>query len=626
MNPATQTKSTFNAKMLSPSQKKELQKTGSFRNSKGGYQDASGNIVNVPNNTNINNVQTTPSLSPAATNIVNQPIATPVLATDITAATAPTLPEPTASNVQESAITSIAGDVQKYRSVIDTTLTNEKTRIDSEINDLKKEQKNILDQQGELTQPFREELEKKERERLFINQNFEENQKLVNELDSLLTEGNELIRISKGRAVANTVLEKSVSKTLADVQARAGVIQAVMSARSGQIAEAERLIDRSVTAITADRNDQIAYYDTLLNLNNQGLIALDKESKDIATEKRNLAYGDLQAAEATATFIKSLMISPETAKFMADSGVSLNDNLDTIKTKMGKEATRVELINEAKAVADVAIQSGYAEPEELSLLNDVTVDTQTKKGLAEKIVARGAKNDVDIKIQAHNASMESARLGNRAQMIQLALQGDPNALKALNFDPRVSNFEEDLQQHTIQSMENQSMLDAVSRMKSNDAGIKSSTGTVRNAFLQGLFAGPAAGEGSEKRGPISTLLSLTPVVGNISNSIYAMNQKKNLLSDATFLVNNATFKKIINLKKQGVTPGQLTEAERRAFGAADVLGSLLEVAPDGSVLSIRGTESNFRRAVKEFEAAIVTNQEFSNSKFLTKEEKDYINQ
>ena len=170
------------------------------------------------------------------------------------------------------------------------------------------------------------------------------------------------------------------------------------------------------------------------------------------------------------------------------------------------------------------------------------------------------------------------------------------------------------------------MLDAVSRMKANESGIKSSTGNVRNAFLQGLFAGPIAGEGSEKRGAISTLLSLTPVIGNVSNAAYAMNQKKNLLTDATFLVNNATFKKIINLKQQGVTPGQLTEAERRAFGAADVLGSLLEVAPDGSVLSIRGTEANFKRAVAEFEAAITMNQDFANSKFLTAEEKAYLNQ
>lgn len=558
------------------------------------------------------------------------PIQTPTPATDIAPGSSPVLPEPTAAVVQESALGSVAGDVDKYRTIIDTTLTNEKTRVEKEIADLKTEEKSILDKQEQLTQPFREKLENKERERLYINKNFEDNQKLIDELDGLLTEGNELIKISKGRAVANTVLNQSVNKTMADVQARAGVIQAVMSARSGQIAEAERLIDRSVNAITADRQDQIAYYDTLLNLNNQGLVSLNAESKQIATEQRNLAYSDLEGAQKTANFIKSLMVSPDTAKFMSDSGVTLNDNLDTIKEKMGKEATRVELINEAKAVADVAIQSGYANQTELATLNDMTVDTQTKKALAEKIVARSAKSEADMKIASHNAQMESARLGNRAKTIEMALSGDPDALKALNFDPRVIAMEEaaeaDLQAHTIQSMENQSMLDAIGRMKSNESGIKSSTGTVRAAWLQGLFAGPMAGEGSEKRGTLGQLLSLTPVVGNITNSVYAMNQKKNLLSDATYLVNNATFKKIINLKQQGVTPGQLTEAERRAFGAADVLGALLEVAPDGSVLSIRGTESNFKRAVEEFEAAVVLNQEFANSKFLTKEEKDYLNQ
>ena len=623
MNP---TKSTFNVNALSRRQKRQLEQTGSFRTSRGQYKDAQGNIVNVNNNTKVNNPGTTPALSPTATTAVSNPIASPVQATDIQPNTNPQLPEPQAPAIQESYQTGVAGDVVKYRTAIDTTLNNEKTRLDAEINDLKKEQQSILDKQGDLTEPFRAKLEEKERERLYINKNFEENQKLVDELDKLLTEGNELIRISKGRAVANTVLEKSVNKTIADVQARAGVIQAVMSARSGQIAEAERLIDRSVAAITADRQDQLAYYDTLLNLNNQNLLRLDDESKAIAQEQRNLAYNDLERAQKTADFIKSLMINPDTAKFMADSGVSLQDDLDTIKTKMSKEATRVELINEAKAYAEMAIGSGYASQEELALLNDVTIDTQSKKALAEKVIARSAKSEADMKIAAHNASMESARLGNRAKTIELALAGDPNALAALNFDPRTVNAEADLQAHTMQAMENQSMLDAITRMKSNDAGIKSSTGTVRNAFLQGMFAGPVAGQGSEKRGALSTLFSLTPVIGNISNTVYAMNQKKNLLSDATYLVNNATFKKIISLKQQGVTPGQLTEAERRAFGAADVLGSLLEVQPDGSVTAIRGTEANFRRAVEEFETAVVTNQDFANSKFLTAEEKAYLNQ
>lgn len=206
-------------------------------------------------------------------------------------------------------------------------------------------------------------------------------------------------------------------------------------------------------------------------------------------------------------------------------------------------------------------------------------------------------------------------------MIELALAGDPDALAGLNWDPRAITAEADAQAHALQTAENQSMIDAITRMKSNDAGIKSSTGTVKNSFLQGLFAGPIAGEGSEERGFMGNLVKFTPVIGNISNSVYAMNQKSNLMADATFLVNNATFKKIISLKQQGVTPGQLTEAERRAFGAADVLGSLLEVQPDGSVTGIKGTESNFLRAVDEFESAVLMNQDFANSKFLSAEEK-----
>lgn len=613
MNPATQTPpSTFNANMLSRSQKRELERTGSFRTSQGQYRDANGNTVNVPSATN---------LSPAATAAVNQPMSSPTPATDINPATSPGLPEPQAGAIAENYMGSVAGDVVKYRAVIDANLNTEKTRIDSELKQLKDEEKNILKETGQLTEPFREKLENKERERLYINKNFEDNQKLVEELDSLLTEGNELIRISKGRAVANTVLNQSVNKTMADVQARAGVIQAVMSARSGQIAEAERLIDRSVNAITADRNDQIAYYDTLLSLNNQKLISLDSESKQIATEQRSLAYNDLKQAETTANFVKSLMISPDTAKFMADSGVSLNDNLDTIKTKMSKEATRVELINEAKAYAEVAIGSGYASADELALLNDVTVDTQTKKALAEKVVARSAAEKVAMEKAAHNASMASAMWGNRAKMMDLALGGDPKALAALGWDPRVLDSAADVQEHEIKTLENQSLLSTLSRIKSNESGIKSSTGAVKSAWLQGLFAGPAAGQGSQDRGFLGNLVKFTPVLGNITNAAHAINSKEDLISDVSMLVQNDGFRRYVELKESGVSLTPFTDADRQAIIAAGELGSkIIWDKETGQVTGIRGSEKEFKRALDQYTSKIEGNQDTLNANFLSQDE------
>lgn len=284
-----------------------------------------------------------------------QPIASPVPVDQITPTTIPQLPEPTAVIANEALIGSVASDVVTAKTSLGTILDKDKTVIDEKISTLQKEQEDILASGQALTEPFRLDLENAERERLSINENFDANQKLVSELESLLNEGNELIRISKGRAVSNTVLNKSVSKTITDVNARAGVIQAVMSARSGQIAEAERLIDRSVAAIAADRQDELGYYDTLLSLNDSKLIKLDSESKKIAEDKRAMAQSDLDNAQATADYIKGLMINPQTAQFMADAGVTLNDSIEEIQTKMAKQSK----IREIQDFQNSLVDEGY---------------------------------------------------------------------------------------------------------------------------------------------------------------------------------------------------------------------------------------------------------------------------
>ena len=40
----------------------------------------------------------------------------------------------------------------------------------------------------------------------------------------------------------------------------------------------------------------------------------------------------------TSEYIKSLMIDPESAQFIADAGVKLNDSIEVINDKMAKQA------------------------------------------------------------------------------------------------------------------------------------------------------------------------------------------------------------------------------------------------------------------------------------------------
>ena len=187
----------------------------------------------------------------------------------------PKLPSPTAPQVQEEYITSLTANVDKRRAALDTSLKNQKAEADRKITKLEGDQKKMLEQDVKpLTDPFREKLETTERDRLYVNENFEANQKLTNELDTLLTEGNNLIRYNQGLPASQRIVGARSDRAIQDVAARAGVIEAVMSARNNQIGVAENMIDRSVAAITADRADKLAYYDTLLSLNKEKLLDL----------------------------------------------------------------------------------------------------------------------------------------------------------------------------------------------------------------------------------------------------------------------------------------------------------------------------------------------------------------
>jgi len=439
--------STFNAKMLSSRQKRELEKSGSFRTSTGKYRDASGNYV-TPDNIKTNSMVDSGQLPESQRENVPQapvdnagkmsatlatPIQSPVPATQIQPAPTVNLPEPTAMEAATVNNNTIQGAVDTAKNNLNTVLNTQRTEVQAEIDALTKEQKDALDAGKELTTPFREQLEKKEREKLKINENFKANQKLTDELEGLLTQSNELINIATGRQVSGKILQKSLTKTLADVQARAGVIQAVMAARNDQIAVAENFIDRTVNAITADRNDELSYYNTIISLADSKLIKLSDEKYKLAETSRNEAVKDVDEAKATATYIKSLMINPETAQFMADAGVSLTDSVDGVKTKMAKQAKVQEAIDTRNSL----VEAGY-DISPVPVPGGIAVEAGGQTLYAK--VRPGSELDMRIKAQEANiaqsyasarASNASAAAAETGRLLDLAAAGDPAAISAL---------------------------------------------------------------------------------------------------------------------------------------------------------------------------------------------------
>lgn len=243
---------------------------------------------------------------------------------------------PYTSNASSEYVSSISSAVEKARAALQSNIDTRQKKNDAEMAVVKQKEKETLDKIGELSTPFRENLENTERDRLSINKNFEENQKLVDELETLLNEGNALIKQQQSVTGIAAIRNPRIQQTMNDVAARAGVIQAVMAARNSQISVAENMIDRSITAIAQDKNDQLNYYKTILQLNNQDKMTLSEENRTLALQQVALLQGDLEQAQITANYVKQLMLDPATAQLVADSGVTLNDSVETINQKIAQ--------------------------------------------------------------------------------------------------------------------------------------------------------------------------------------------------------------------------------------------------------------------------------------------------
>jgi ElaB/YqjD/DUF883 family membrane-anchored ribosome-binding protein len=255
----------------------------------------------------------------------------------------PPVSVPTSSGATGQFVGSLNNDVEVARKNTEQLLTKQKEENAAKLSDLRAKEQATITSMGELTTPFRADLEATQREALHINENFEANQKLTSELDALLTEGNDLIKQQKDVTGLAAIRNPRIQKSMDDVAARAGVIQAVISARNGQISTAENMIDRSINAITADRQDRLTYYSTILNLNSRDILSLDTSQKNIAQEEINIAKSFLDSAQKNADYFKQLLINPATASLMGEAGVSLTDTPEQVSAKLATASYKKEV-------------------------------------------------------------------------------------------------------------------------------------------------------------------------------------------------------------------------------------------------------------------------------------------
>lgn len=283
----------------------------------------------------------------------------------------PQLPTPTAATSTLAYANSIAGDLENKKAAQEQAHKNQIDQLQKQIDksnqaiaDYTTLQKNdVLPDIEEQLKPFRENLEKSERERLKVEENYFANQKLTGELESLLTTLQEQIKAEEAVTGLSSIRSPRIAKIKDEVAGRVGVIEAVMSARSGQIAEAYRLIDRSVDAISADRQDRLSYYETLFNFyegekdrEGKKLLNLEDDKRQFITAQIAQTQAELERSQATADYIKELMVDPQTALMAAQAGITLNDAIETVNAKLSKQLQ----VEEKSALINDMAAKGYS--------------------------------------------------------------------------------------------------------------------------------------------------------------------------------------------------------------------------------------------------------------------------
>jgi hypothetical protein len=294
---------------------------------------------------------------------INPQVATPPPANISNTANAEQLAPPVTpavvGNQQVNALYSMGNQVNAATQALTSAITEQQTKNEA---NLTAEQQKLAGAQGEiqkLVTPFRQTEETAGRAKYGTEQVLVEQKALLGELNQLLTEGNDLIRQQKEMTGLAAIRNPRIQKTMDDVLARAGVIEAVVNLQNTYLANAYQSIDRTVGAIANDRQDQINYYSSVLNMANNNIINLSSEKKDLAQQQIDILKANLNQSLTSANYIKELMTNPSTALSMAKAGVTLNDSVEQINAKMANYQMSKEIQDMTNQFTSAGAQPVY---------------------------------------------------------------------------------------------------------------------------------------------------------------------------------------------------------------------------------------------------------------------------
>lgn len=267
------------------------------------------------------------------------------------------MPAPTAPQTQANYQTGVQRKAEEERVRLESLMTTERDAALKRQDDLNQRLEKLMQNQDPESRAtyaqeqriIENQLRVAEQASAALEDDFARRRAVVSELETLLTQGNELMKQASNSPVAMSVLNKSVAKTMSDITARAGVLQAVLSGLDGNLGQAHNIINNARAAVASSWQDSLAYHQTYMKLVEGGQLAKNKIHDAYAQAEISLAKERLDQLDNVANYINGLMIDPKSAQFMASAGITLNDSIEEINAKMAEQAGREEregVINE----------------------------------------------------------------------------------------------------------------------------------------------------------------------------------------------------------------------------------------------------------------------------------------
>lgn len=283
----------------------------------------------------------------------------------------PNFQQATAPQAVSTYLSGVGANLQSQQAQLTGAFQQQQQNYQTQLDALNKQMQDIQTLEnagmaGELSTTSAETAAKQaalQQEQQQYQDNYNANQALINEMDGLLTQGNQIVADMKNTTGLASIMNPRISQTMSDITARTGVIKAVLDARNNQIGVAQKQLTDATTAITSIYKDQMDYYKAVVSFyqdqqksTQSNIDTLTKDQKDYVDGQITQLQDQIKQTQQTSDLIQKAMLDPTTAALYGRAGVTLNDSVQQINQKLAIAGYAQEL----STLTETMAKQGYS--------------------------------------------------------------------------------------------------------------------------------------------------------------------------------------------------------------------------------------------------------------------------